>query len=173
MATDFKLSKKHDFCFKFDVDGEEVIKTVSIDMTDNSLGKKLIAAQDKINEKVKKVKIKDVEFKSKEFPKNLDTFDDFSSLSDDQREDIVGYIDALEDYENKMNEIIINEINDSLDTDFSPVFEYLRPIDDYDGEPFAVAVLKNLGDKIIAYSKKIAKEKEKKASKKDYMRKYK
>lgn len=172
MAADFKITKNHDFYFDFDVDGETVRKTISIDMTDESLGKKLISAQNRVIDKVNEIKIKDVKFKSKEFPDKLETFEDFVKLNSEQRDDILAYSDAISDYENKTNAVVINEINNSLNTDISSVFEYLRPLDMYNGEPFAVAVLKSLGEKIIEYSKQFAKEQKKRASKKDYMKAY-
>lgn len=180
MAMIVDISKEKvdlfDFSVEFIVDGEKIIKTVTINVADKEVGKNLVSVQDRINEKVKKVEAKNVEFKSKELPKSLDTFDDFASMTREQADDVLNYIDAIEDYETKLNDIMIKEISDSLKVDCSPIFEYIRPLDDYNGEPFAVAVLTQLGNEILAHMKKVAKQKEKeaqkKANKKDYLRKY-
>lgn len=171
MAT-FEINRKHGFKFEFIVDGEKNIETIYIDMTDRHLPQRMMNAQNLVQERTKDIKIRDVKFKSDGIPKNIETFDDVASLSDEQIEDIKNAANAISDFYDEADEALIDEIGKALGTDIHNIFKYCSPSDVVvDGEPFVATFLEALADKMVEYYKEHP-QKEINFDKKSYMRKY-
>lgn len=152
MAT-FKINKKHDFKFEFIVDGEKHIEKVSIDMTDKNIPVRLMNTQNLIDEKIKSIKMADVKLKSNGLPKKIESFEDAANLSGDQCDDIRNIANAVSDYQTKVENAIIEEMNEALNTDVSPAFKYCSALDVINGEYYCTLFIESLGKEMIKYMK--------------------
>lgn len=170
MAT-FEINKKHGFVFEFIVDGKKEKETIYIDMTDRNLPKRLMNAQKAVDDRIKDIKIKDVEFKSDGIPKNIETFDDVANLSNEQLEDIKNVSDAIFDFYDESEKAIIDEIGKALGTDVSPCFKHCSAFDVIDEQYYVALFLERLADDMVKYLKEHPQQ-EINIDKKSYMRKY-
>lgn len=170
MAT-FTINKKHNFDFKFVVDGVEHIETISIDMTDQKLPQRMMKAQDIINKRIDEIQIGDIDLKSKGIPQKIETFEDVAALSDEQIEDIKNVSNAVFKVYEDSEKILVDEIGNALNTDVSPAFKYCSAFDVINEEYYVALFLESLADEIVAYLKAHP-QKEVNFDKKPYMRKY-
>lgn len=171
MAHSFKLTEKAKFDFEFIVDGEKIIESIYVNMSDRDLPKRLLAVNDAIDKHSKEYKVKDVKMKSDGIPTELKTMEDVEKLSDEQIEDIVNIASAMYDITENVENSMIQEISNALGTDVSNCFKYLKPFDVWNGKYFAQAFMEALSEDIIAYANAHPIETVK-VNEKSYMKKY-
>lgn len=171
MATDFKIVKKHNFFFDFDVDGEKKRETVSIDMTDKNMAQRLMSAEKIINERLKSLKYGDIKLKSECLPEKIESFEDVTKLSEEQIEDIENVSKETMKIHNDLEKITIEEISNALNADVSPAFKYCSAFDVIDGEYFITLFIECLANKMVEYIKAHPQQ-QVDYSNKPYMKKY-
>lgn len=171
MAHSFELTKKAKFDFEFIIDGEKVVESIFVNMSDRDLPKRLLAINDAIDKRSKEYELKDVKMKSDGIPTELKTIEDVEKLSSEQIEDIVNLSSAMYDITESVEKSMIEEISNALGTDVSNCFKYLKPFDVWNGKYFAQAFMEALSQDIIAYANAHPVETVQ-VSEKPYMKKY-
>lgn len=170
MAT-FKIDKKHGFKFEYIVDGKKHTETIYIDMTDRNLSKRMMKVQDILNERMKDIKVDDIQFKSEGLPQRIDTLEDIANLSDEQISDIKNISDTVSKLYDDTEQILIEEIGKALGADITPAFKYCHAFDVINEEYYISLFIESLADEMVKYLKEHPQQ-EVKFDKKPYMRKY-
>lgn len=171
MGTTFKVNKKHNFFFDYEVDGKKYRETISIDMTDRKMPQRLFEAQKIATERVNQIKIDDVQLKSDGIPAVIENVDDIENFTPEQVEDVQTVAGAVIKMYDEAEKIIIAEIGRALNTDVSPAFKHISAFDIIDGEYYATMFLEALGEEMMKYAKEHPVQ-DVDYSKKPYMKKY-
>lgn len=151
--ADFKINKKHDFHFDFEVDGKKKRETISIDMTDRKISQRLMGAEAIIKERCNKIKKGDFDLKSEGLPEKIETFEDVAKLTDEQIEDIEKISNEMTRISDEFEKITIEEVSNALNADVSPAFKYCSAFDVVDGEYFITKFIECLSSKMVEYLK--------------------
>lgn len=168
----FVVSEKTKLDFEFIIGGEKKVESIFIDFEDKGLADRLKFSKEELEKKISEIKIEQCEIKSSIDFSNLNSFEDFSSLDDQQIEDLGKVSDAWAKVEEDLSNACIKQLCESFGTDVSNAFKYIKPFDIINGDYYVYLFIEAIADEIIARRKKEVAAAQKAVKNKPYMQNY-